>query len=132
MKYYLDADLSPTIAEILRKDGFDAVSSHEENTASLSDEEHLNRAAESGRCLVSRNRDDFKNLTVRFFHELRPHMGVLIVPFSYPPDRFSWIAGSLAAYARLHPQDLPAYTFAFLPPPPISTRRKRKRKPGAI
>src|SRR5207248_6614500 len=127
MKYYLDADLSPIIAEILRKKGIDTISSHEEDTASLSDEQHLIRAAESGRCLVSCNRDDFMSLTVRFFHELRPHFGVLIVPFSYPPDRFSWIAASLAAYARIRPQGLPSYTFAFLPPPPVSTRRKRKK-----
>ena len=126
MKYYLDADLSPIIAEILRKKGIDAISSHEEDTASLSDEQHLIRAAESGRCLVSRNRDDFMNLTVRFFHELRPHFGVLIVPFSYSADRFSSIATSLAAYAaQVH--DLPAYTFAFLPSPPVSTRQKRKK-----
>ena len=127
MKYYLDADLSPIIAEILRKKGIDAISSREEDTASLSDEQHLIRAAESGRCLVSRNRDDFMNLTVRFFHELRPHFGVLIVPFSYPPDRFSSIATSLAAYAAAQAHDLPAYTFAFLPAPPVSTRQKRKK-----
>jgi len=126
MKYYLDADLSPIIAEILRKKRIDAISSHEEDTASLSDEQHLIRAAESGRCLVSRNRDDFMSLTVRFFHELRQHFGVLIVPFSYPPDRFSSIATSLAAYAA-QAHDLPAYTFAFLPPPPVSTRQKRKK-----
>jgi len=127
MKYYLDADLSLVIAEILRKEGIDAVSAHQQNTASLSDEQHLIGAAESGRCLVSRNRDDFRNLTVRFFHELRPHAGVLIVPLSYPPDRFSWIAASLAAYARAQPRDLPAYTFTFLPPPPVSSRRKRRK-----
>jgi len=126
MKYYLDADLSPIIAEILRKKGIVAISSHEEDTASLSDEQHLMRAAESGRCLVSRNRDDFMSLTVRFFHELRPHFGVLIVPFSYPPDRFSSIATSLPSYAA-QAHDLPAYTFAFLPPPPVSTRQKRKK-----
>ena len=127
LTYYLNADLSPIIAEILRKDGLDAVSSYEEGAASFSDEEHLKHAAEAGRCLVSRNRDDFSVLTVQFFHHLRAHAGVLIVPFSYPPDRFSRIASSLAAYARAHPETLPAYTFDFLPPPAVSARRKRRK-----
>lgn len=127
MKYYLDADLSPVIAEILRKNGFDAVSVHDLNASGLSDEEHLTRAAETGRCLVSRNRDDFKNLTVGFFHELRPHAGVVIVPFSYPPDQFSRIAKALASHARSHPDGLPSYTFAFLPAPLDSVQRKRKK-----
>lgn len=123
LKYYLDADLSPIIAEVLRKNGVDAVSSYEAGTGSWDDESLLDEAARLGRCLVTRNRDDFIKLTVRFFHDLRPHCGVVIVPHSYPPDAYSSIARSLAAYARSHPEGLSAYACVFLPAPSVSTRR---------
>ena len=127
MRYYLDADLSPTIAAILRKNGVDATRSIEEGLTSIGDEEHLERAAQAGRCLVTRNRNDFIELTVHFFRDQRPHAGVLIVPYSYPANRFSWIARSLAAYARSHPHGVSTYTIDFLPPPAVSARRKPKR-----
>ena len=126
MRYYLDADVSPTIALILRKDGVDATSSIEEGLASLGDDEHLARAARNNRCLVTRNRNDFIELTVQFLRDQLPHAGVLIVPYSYPPDRFSWIARSLAVYSRSHPQGVSAYTIDFLPPPLVSVRKKPK------
>lgn len=127
LKYYLAADLSQKIAAILRKENVDVVSSNEAGTTSLSDEEHLERAAAAGRCLVTRNRDDFMELTIHFFRDVRPHAGILIIPYSYPPDRFSWIANSLLTYARAHPEGVPSYTFDFLFPPPVSTRKKRKK-----
>ena len=127
LKYYLDADLSQEIADRLRKENIDVVSSNEEGTTTLSDEEHLERAAEMGRCLVTRNRDHFMKLTVHFFRDVRAHAGVLVVPYSYPANRFSWIAGSLLTYARKHPEGVAPYTFDFLPPPPVSVRKKRRK-----
>jgi predicted nuclease of predicted toxin-antitoxin system len=114
VKYYLDEDLSQTIAELVRARGIDAHSVHEVGTEGDSDAEQLDRAAREGRCVVTRNRDDFIHLTVEFFQAQRPHCGVLIVTKRFPGDRFAAIAAALVKYAQRHPHGLPSYTVDFL------------------
>lgn len=114
MKYYLDEDISPKIAEILRKYQVDVVSTHEMDMTQALDREQLEYAASEGRSIVTRNRDDFIRLTVQFFNELRPHCGALIVPHTIPGDKFSLIAEALKKYASKHPQGMEPYTIDFL------------------
>lgn len=114
IKYYLDEDLSPTIAVILRKEKVDAVSAHEAGMVQASDLEQLEYAVSQRRCLVTRNRDDFIRLTIQFFNEHRPHPGVLIVPYSYPGDNFRAIATALNAYAKEHKGAPSSYLIDFL------------------
>lgn len=114
MKYYLDEDQSPKIARILRKNGVDALSCHEVGMVGASDLEQLEFAAREKRCLVTRNRDDFIKLTLQFFHDHRPHYGVLIVPYTIPGDQFSQIARLLKAFASRHPSGLEPYSVDFL------------------
>jgi predicted nuclease of predicted toxin-antitoxin system len=114
VKYYLDEDISPTVAQLLRDRGIDAVSVHDVGAQGISDAEQLDRAASEGRCFVTRNRNDFLRLTVQAFEGHRRHCGVLIVPYTVPGDRFAQIADALAAYAATQPDGLPPYTIDFV------------------
>ncbi len=114
MKFYLDEDLSPKIADILRKTGVDAVSAHETGAMEASDLQQLEFAARDKRCLVTRNRDDFMKLTIRFFNEHRPHHGILIIPHTIPGDQFSSMVALLKTFASRHPRGLTPYTISFL------------------
>jgi predicted nuclease of predicted toxin-antitoxin system len=115
MKFYLDEDLSPKIAEILRKGGIAALSAHEAGMCEMSDQRQLEFAAMEKRCLVTRNRDDFIRLTVRFFNDQRPHCGVLIVPYALSGDQFSRIASLIKKFSSRHPKGLASYSIVFLP-----------------
>ena len=114
MKCYLDEDLSPKIAQILRKNGVDASSCHEVGMVGASDLEQLECAAREKRCLVTRNRDDFIKLTLQFFNDHRPHYGILIVPYTIPGDQFSQIARLLKAFASRHLSGFEPYSVDFL------------------
>ena len=105
MRYHSDEDLSPKIAELLRKKGIDCISAHEVGMMQALELEQLKAAAKEKRCLVTRNRDYFIRLTVQFFNDHLAHYGVLIIPSTIPGDRFSLIAGSLATPKNI-PKDL--------------------------
>ncbi len=115
MKYYLDEDLSPKIAEILRESKIDAVSAHEVGMRQARDIDHLKLAASEARCIITRNRNDFIRLTVQFFNDHRPHAGVLIIPHTMPGDKFALIANAIIQHSSKNPGDrLEPYTVDFL------------------
>ncbi|ODS33256.1 MAG: hypothetical protein SCARUB_01647 [Candidatus Scalindua rubra] len=114
MKYYLDEDISPKIADILKSYKIDAKSTHEAGMIQATDVEQLEYASSEGRCIVTRNRNDFIRLTIKFFNENRPHHGVLIIPYTILGDKFSRIASALKKYAFKHPSGMEPYTIDFL------------------
>ena len=65
-------------------------------------------------CLVTRNRNDFIRLTIRFFNEHRPHSGVLIIPHTLPGDKFPFIAKAIVKYDLKHSEDIKSYGIDFL------------------
>ncbi|BBO92477.1 DUF5615 family PIN-like protein [Desulfosarcina ovata] len=80
MKLYLDKDISPRVSEILRKNGIDAVSAHEDGMLGASDEEQLAFAAAKERAMVTRNRDAFITLTVQAFEAAKTSQGAYHCP----------------------------------------------------
>jgi len=80
----------------------------------MSDEQQLLLAAEDGRCFVTRNYDDFDDLTRRFAAEGRPHAGVLLVPPSLMLSDFAGIAAAIGQYAREHSDGMPPYMIDYL------------------
>jgi predicted nuclease of predicted toxin-antitoxin system len=115
VKLYLDEDISPKVTVILRKKGADAVSAHEAEMLQASDEEQFTFAAVDGRTMVTRNRDDFITLTVQFFEDLKPHKGLIIVPYTIPGSDFSKLAALLVKFSKKYPKGMEPYTIEFLP-----------------
>ena len=114
MRFYLDEDISPEIARRLRETGVDATCSQECRRNGSDDESQLEFAAKEGRCLVTRNRNDFLRWTLAFFHSQSTHFGVLIVPHTIPSNQFSRLTSALEAYAKNHPDGLFPHTIDFL------------------
>lgn len=114
MKFYLDEDLSQTVAEIGRKLGLDVISSHECGRDGLEDEAQFEHAVGEGRCFVTCNTIHFLNLTMRYFESGLPHFGVLVVTPRLRIAGAARIASELAAHAEAHPAGVPAYFFDYL------------------
>lgn len=115
MRFYLDENIPPQVAAIARAKGLDVVSNHELGHRGFPDDAVLRRAALEGRCVVTRDRDDYRELTVRFSEQGWPHAGVLIVPPSLPHDAFARIARALVAFATSHEGGMAGYTITWLP-----------------
>ncbi|HXV85334.1 MAG TPA: DUF5615 family PIN-like protein [Gemmatimonadales bacterium] len=110
---YLDADLSPSVADIARGLGPDCVSAHQVDMAGVPDRDQLLHAGRARRVMVTRNRDDFLRLTLEFYHERLPHAGLLIVPGTLQPA--SRVAHALQRWA-LGTVSVPAYAVLWLKP----------------
>ena len=116
MKFYLDEDLAPKIAERLRKMGLDAVSALEVGNAQLSDRDQLRFAAEQGRCLVTRNARHFVLLAHAAIRHQDPHAGIVLCSPSIRGFEIGKIASALMRFARRFPDGLGPYDVVYLSP----------------
>lgn len=106
MKLYLDENLSPRIAEMLRARGLDATSVHEVGNAQLDDGAQLRYASREGRAIVTGNVAHFVLLARDAVATNTEHGGIILVPSSFRTDEFAAIADGIEQVAREHPAGL--------------------------
>lgn len=115
MRFYLDEDQSPNIAQAAEaRHHRDVVASHDFGMDGATDEEQLLYAGRPRRCIVTKNGDDFIALTDSFSAEGLPHAGVLIVPRSMPNHAYVRIARAIAWYHERDPDGVPSYFVSYL------------------
>ena len=119
MKFYIDEDISPKVAEILRKRGIEAVSAHDIGMAGVSDEDQLAEAVSRKCAIVTRNRGDFIALTVQAFENRSPHYGLVVVSHRISGSDFGDMAALLEKCAKKNPKGMGAYTIEFVTKEPV-------------
>ena len=95
MKVYLDEDLSSAIADILRRNGIDAVTAQEAGNVQLTDRAQLAYATREGRAIVTANVVDFVQLAHEAVATNTEHRGIILVPSSFRSDEFLAIADAI-------------------------------------
>ncbi len=95
MKLYLDEDLSPTIAEILRHRRIDAITTYEAGNIQLDDRRQLDYATREGRAIVTANVVDFIELAHDAVATNTEHAGIVLIPSSFDRDEFQTIADAI-------------------------------------
>ncbi len=79
MRLLIDEQLSPSIAEQLRKGGFDAIHVRDAGVAGKGDAEVLDWAAVEHRAVVTNNIQDFRPLHASRLSGRQPHYGLIYV-----------------------------------------------------
>jgi predicted nuclease of predicted toxin-antitoxin system len=83
VKVYLDEDLSPAIAALLRKKGLDATTAYEAGNVQLDDRAQLAHATRDGRAIVPADVVDFVELAHEAVATNTEHAGIIGVPSSF-------------------------------------------------
>lgn len=106
MKVYLDENLSPEIARLLRDRGIDAVSAHELRKHQVADRAQLALATAEGRALVTRDVVDFLLLSGQMIAANTEHAGIIVVQASFRGNEFQEIAAGIHEIVRQYPGGL--------------------------
>lgn len=77
-RLYLDEDVLPELARVLRSAGYDAVSAHETGALGIGDEEQLALATSQGRALLSFNYRHFIRIARDWQAASRNHGGIIV------------------------------------------------------
>ena len=106
MKVYLDEDVSPIVARLLRDKGVDAVSAHEVGRVQFDDRAQLAESTAAGRAIVTANVVDFLALAHDAVASNVEHAGIVLVPSSFRENEFDVIANAVVLVARQYPKGL--------------------------
>jgi uncharacterized protein with PIN domain len=78
VRLYVDADVTPRLARVLRSRGYDVISAHEVGNAEATDEEQMAFAVAQGRVLLTCNTRDFTPIFEDYWFAGREHSGVVV------------------------------------------------------
>lgn len=78
IKFYLDEDVDILIAELIRSQKFQAISTNEVNRKGKSDPQQLEYAISRNYTIVTHNRVDFEQLAQAYFFGNQTHCGIII------------------------------------------------------
>ena len=109
MKVILDEQLSPHIATLLRKAGFDVEAvADREDLVGRSDRFILEVACREGRAVVTNNIKDFRPLAAEWLAHGRVHAGLIMLPSTRTRTRntIAAVAGAIENVLRDHPDGL--------------------------
>jgi hypothetical protein len=106
VKIYLDEDLSPSIARLLRQRGVDATSAHDAGNSQLGDRAQLDYATRQARAIVTRNVVDFVGLARDAVATNTRHAGIILVPSSFRGDEYQAIADAIVEELKPHSKGL--------------------------
>ncbi len=107
MKLYLDENLSPRIAELLRARGLDATSAHQAGNTQLTDAAQLRHATDQGRAIVTCDVTDFVALATEMIAANVDHAGIVLVSSRFRTDDFHGIAAAIEQANGRYPEGLP-------------------------
>ncbi len=107
MNLYLDENLSPRIAELLRARGLDVVSAHEAGNTQLTDVAQLRYATSRARAIVTCDVADFVALATELIAANADHAGIMLVSAAFRTDDFAALADAIEQAARRYPAGSP-------------------------
>jgi hypothetical protein len=106
VKVYLDEDLSPDVALLLRRRGVDATHAFEVGNSQLTDRAQLDHATREARAIVTRNVVDFLVLAREAVATNSRHAGIILIPASFRGDEYRTIADGIVQALRSYPRGL--------------------------
>ena len=86
MRFYLDEDIKPLLADMLRTRGIDCLAAREAGNLSKSDLEQLTFATRSNRTIITCNIVDYLHLAITWAAEGRAHTGIIVSDQLPPPE----------------------------------------------
>ena len=105
VKLYLDENVEPALAHVLRERGFDVISAHEMDLTGKTDQDQLEFAISQKRAILTFDSKDFAPLAEKYYKNKRDHYGI-ILSAQYNITLKELISLSTNLLNKLHQNDL--------------------------